>query len=142
MGNEATSMKIAVAGLWHLGSVTAACLAEGGHDVIGYDSHAETIAKLQLGQAPLFEPRLDDLIAKGQESGKLKFTTELQDLSQADILWVTFDTPVDDNDIADVQFVTQEIIKTFSHLKNNALVIISSQVPVGTTRQLIQHCNY
>ena len=48
-------MKIAVVGLWHLGSVTAACVANAGHDVIAYDPDKETMAQLQLGKAPIFE---------------------------------------------------------------------------------------
>ena len=57
-------MKIAVAGLWHLGSVTAACLAHANHDVIGYDADPETIEKLQQGKPPLFEPGLEDMVQK------------------------------------------------------------------------------
>ena len=58
-------MKIAVAGLWHLGCVTAACLAKGGHDVIAYDPSQKHCHQLQIGHAPIFEPGLDDLIAEG-----------------------------------------------------------------------------
>jgi UDPglucose 6-dehydrogenase len=133
-------MKVAVTGLWHLGCVTAACLAKAGHDVLAYDPNHETIVELQQGKAPLYEPHLDDLIAQHITSKKLIFSANLDDLSQAEIVWVTFDTPVDDNDIADVAFVTHEIKKTFSHLKKNALVLLSSQIPVGTTRQLQEHC--
>jgi UDPglucose 6-dehydrogenase len=109
-------MKIAVVGLWHLGSVTAACLANAGHQVIGYDPDQITITKLQQGQAPIFEPGLNELIAKNLASQQLTFSADLTALSQAEIIWVTFDTPVDDNDIADVEFVTREIEKTFPHL--------------------------
>lgn len=133
-------MKIAVTGLWHLGCVTAACLAEAGHDVLAYDPNHEIIAQLQLGKVPLYEPHLDDLITKNSATQKLIFSARIEDLSQAEIIWVTFDTPVDDNDIADVDYVIQEIKKTFLHLKKNALILLSSQIPVGTTRQLQQYC--
>lgn len=132
-------MKTAVLGLWHLGCVTAACLATH-HDVIAYDPQADTIANLQAGKTPLFEPGLDDLLAQGVKKGNLHFTANLQDIAQAEIIWVTFDTPVDDHDVADVAYVTQEIEKIFPHLQNHALVIISSQIPVGTTRKLQQAC--
>jgi UDPglucose 6-dehydrogenase len=133
-------MKIAVAGLWHLGSVTAACLAQAGHDVIGYDADHATIQSLNQNKAPVFEPGLDELIASVQAAGKLSFSSECQALKQADIVWVTFDTPVDDNDIADVAAVTGKVEEFFPYLKNNTLILISSQLPVGTTHKLMIQC--
>lgn len=129
-------MKIAVAGLFHLGCVTAACLAESGHEVVAYDSSSEIISKLRQNQAPIFEPGLNELIAKN----KIHFTYERQDLSQADLIWVTYDTPVDDQDIADVESVMQEVCAIFPYVKTNAIVLISSQLPVGTTRKLQEQC--
>lgn len=128
-------MKVAVVGLWHLGCVTAACLANAGHHVIAYDPNAETIAKLQQGKTPIFEPGLDNLLA----NGKLHYTAQTSDLSAAEMIWVTFDTPVDEHDVADVDAVMHEIIALFPHLQRDALMIISSQLPVGTTRKLLQH---
>lgn len=133
-------MKTAVVGLFHLGCVTAACLAKGNHDVAAYDPDHAITAKLQQGQAPIFEPGLDDLLAAGKNSNKLHYSSNPSDLSQAEIIWVTFDTPVDDNDVADVEFVTTAVKNIFPHLQNNALVIISSQIPVGTTRKLVDYC--
>lgn len=132
-------MKIGVAGLWHLGTVTATCLANAGHQVIGYDPSAETIADLKNGKAPLFEPGLNNLLVKNAHN--LSFTTQLNDLKHAEMVWVTFDTPVDDNDVADVEFVTHQVEALFPHLQHNCLVIISSQIPVGTTRKLQTFCH-
>lgn len=134
-------MKVAIAGLWHLGSVTAACLAQAGHEVIAYDPDRATIQSLQQNKAPVFEQGLDELIASGQSSSRLAFSFEPQAVGQAEVLWVTFDTPVDDNDIADVAAVTDKVEQLFPCLKNNALVLMSSQVPVGTTRALIAKCD-
>ena len=129
-------MKIAVAGLWHLGSVTAACLANAGHTIIAYDPDPETINQLQQNQAPIFEPGLSDLLS----TQTIDFTSDLHHLTPADIVWITFDTPVDDHDIADVEQVRQAIIHIFPYLQKNTLVLISSQLPVGSTRQLQQLC--
>jgi len=134
-------MRISVAGLWHLGSVTAACLAKAGHDVIAYDPDKDTIGKLKQGKPPIFEPGLEDIIGKSITDGKLHFTASPADLSSSEILWVTFDTPVDNNDVADVNFVLRETEKLFSHLADKALIIISSQVPVGTTQQMKERCD-
>lgn len=133
-------MKTAVVGLWHLGCVTAACLADAGHEVLAYDPSQETISQLQQGQSPIFEPGLDTLLTKAKNHGNLRFSSDLSDLAHAEIVWITFDTPVDDNDIANIECVTQEIEKIFPHLQPHTLVLISSQIPVGSTRKLQTHC--
>ena len=131
-------MKVAVVGLWHLGAVTAACLAEGGHDVIAYDPVAETVAQLQAGKPPIFEPGLEELLNQGVAKGKLRYTDDTSTLSAAEIVWVTYDTPVDHNDIADVAYVVDQITQLMPQLAVNALIIISSQLPVGTAQVLQQ----
>lgn len=131
-------MKIAVVGLWHLGSVTAACLAGAGYEVLAYDANAETIAQLQKGQPPIFEPGLQELTAAGIKSAKLQFSAQLADIANAEIVWITVDTPVDDNDKADTEFVIKQVAATFPYLNNDTLVLISSQMPVGTTQHLQQ----
>ncbi len=136
-------MKIAVIGLWHLGCVTAACLAKAGHDVVGYDNNAEIIQQLKIGKAPLFEPGLDGLILTMQQQRKLKFNMDANHITDADIVWVTFDTPVDQDDRADTLWVEAEIKKLFPYLKNDGVMIISSQLPVGTIDKLhkeFTHC--
>lgn len=130
-------MHICVLGLWHLGTVTAACLARAGHQVTGLDSDAARVATLAAGQPPLFEPGLEDLVKAGLSAGRLSFTTDIAGaVRAADVLWVAFDTPVDDDDEADVESVVRGAAVTFPHLRDGALVIVSSQVPVGTTGRL------
>jgi len=132
-------MRVVVYGLWHLGCVTAACLARAGHQVAGLDPDARVIADLQRGQPPLQEPGLAELLAAGLASKHLSFHTEpAAALEQADILWVTFDTPVNEQDEAEVAFVHTRLEEAASALKPGTLVLISSQVPVGFTRAL-QH---
>ena len=130
-------MKICVEGLWHLGSVTAACLASLEHDVIGLDNDQAVIDGLNQGKAPLFEPGLDELIQAGQSKGCLRFTSNVMDaVREADVLWVTFDTPVDDDDQADIDFVMNQIKTALLHLVDGTVVLISSQLPVGSIRKL------
>src|SRR5947207_1451683 len=125
-------MHIAVFGLWHLGSVTAACLAEAGHDVIGLDFDSDVVEGLASGKAPLHEPGLDDLLAAGLASGKLRFTSETAAaLRDADVLWVAFDTPVDDQDEADVGFVRERLERGAGAIRPGTIVLVSSQVPAG-----------
>lgn len=133
-------MKIGVVGLWHLGCVTAACLAEAGYEVVAYDPNVELISQLQQRKTPIFEPGLDALLATGREAQHLIFTTDKTALAKAEIVWVAFDTPVDDHDVADVSFVMNAVIDIFAYLNDHATVLISSQLPVGTTRKLQNIC--
>jgi UDPglucose 6-dehydrogenase len=127
---------IAVLGLWHLGCVTAACCAKH-FQVTGLDFDQSVIAKLNSGRAPLLEPGLDELISAGIASKKLSFTTNPKvACTNADILWVCYDTPVNDDDESDVEFVLVNLRKALGELAKNALVLISSQLPVGTCAKL------
>lgn len=129
-------MKITVAGLWHLGCVTSACCARI-FDVTGLDEDRAAIQHLNTGKAPLFEPGLDDLISQGISAGRLRFTTDpVEACASAAVLWITYDTPVDENDEADVEFVLERVRRCISHLPTGAVVLISSQLPVGTCRKL------
>jgi UDPglucose 6-dehydrogenase len=129
-------MKVVVAGLWHLGCVTAACCAEH-FKVIGLDFAPEIITNLSEGHAPIFEPGLDELIQRGLASQRLAFTSdEKEALGQAEVLWVCYDTPVDDNDASDVEFVLANIERCVAVLPAHAVVLISSQLPAGTCRSL------
>ena len=129
-------MKVCVLGLWHLGSVTAACLASVGHDVTGLDSNSGIVEKLQKAEPPVSEPGLDGLIREGINAGQLRFTSDAKiAISSAEVLWVTYDTPVDENDQADVEFVFEEVLKLLSFLSIETTVLVSSQLPVGSIRR-------
>jgi UDPglucose 6-dehydrogenase len=130
-------MKVCVVGLWHLGTVTAACLASAGNEVVGLDFDPENVQKLQGGQPPIFEPGLEELIRQGLSMGHLSFSEDIgKAVHGAEVVWVAFDTPVDDEDRANVEFVVGRVTQLFPWLEMNALVLISSQLPVGTTRRL------
>lgn len=129
-------MNVTVLGLWHLGTVTAACCAKH-FDVIGLDFDAANVANLNSGKAPLLEPGLNELLTSGIAAKRLSFTTDPKvGCAKADVLWVTYDTPVNDNDESDVPFVLNHLGRALEHLPKGALVLISSQLPVGTCAQL------
>lgn len=130
-------MNVCVVGLWHLGTVTAACLAGGGHNIIGFDFDTHTVAQLQQGEPPIAEPGLAALVQRGLADGQLRFTTDhATALADVEIVWIAYDTPVDDDDRADVGFVMDQVRQLFPHLPAGALVLISAQLPVGSTRAL------
>lgn len=125
-------MNITVLGLWHLGSVTAACCARH-FDVTGLDFDDAVVGNLQQGRAPLAEPGLNELLAAGLAKQSLRFTTDARAAcARADVLWVCYDTPVNDGDESDVAFVLERARRALPHLPVGALVLISSQLPVGS----------
>jgi UDPglucose 6-dehydrogenase len=125
-------MKIVVLGLWHLGCVTAACCARH-FQVVGLDDDEPVVAGLHAGKAPLFEPGLNELIASGLVSRQLAFSTDpAAACAGADILWCCYDTPVNENDESDIDFVLSRLRRALSALPTGALVLISSQLPVGS----------
>jgi UDPglucose 6-dehydrogenase len=130
-------MKVCVLGLWHLGTVTAACLASGGHQVTGLDFDETVITNLKNGKPPLFEPGLEDLVNIGLASGTLDFsTTPVDAVHDVQVIWVTYDTPVDEDDNADVDYVVERVSRLFPYLEAGQEVLISSQLPVGTSKRL------
>ncbi|HXI52214.1 MAG TPA: nucleotide sugar dehydrogenase [Candidatus Saccharimonadales bacterium] len=129
-------MRICVLGLWHLGSVTAACCARH-FQVTGLDAGPQAVAGLREGRAPLFEPGLNELLHEGLASGRLRFTSDPSEAcSGADVLWLCIDTPVNERDESDVDFVLDGLRRCLAHLPPKALVVVSSQLPVGTCRAL------
>ena len=136
MASGEAVMKIGVVGLWHLGAVTAACLAAAGYSVIGFDHNPETISGLKKGQLPVFEPRLKELIQRGMEANRLCFSSNPQDLNGVEIIWIAYDTPVDEMDRADVEFVVERATAIFPFVGLGSLILISSQLPAGSTRRL------
>ena len=129
---------IGVLGLWHLGSVTAACLAEAGYDVLAVDPDKAVIDGLIDGRPPISEPGLSELLAEC--APRLRFSADPQALAEANAAWVTFDTPVDDDDNADVESVFEHAVPMLAALPEEALVIVSSQLPVGSAAQLQARC--
>jgi UDPglucose 6-dehydrogenase len=129
-------MNITVYGLWHLGCVTAACTAAAGNQVVGLDPDGTVIAKLQQGKPPISEPGLTELIAEQTVASRLSFTTDAKAaLAESDVVWVTFDTPVNDRDEADVEFVAKRLADIALFIRPGTILLISSQVPVGFTRR-------
>lgn len=130
-------MKVCVAGLWHLGCVMAACFAKSGHSVAGWDPDPATVAGLKNGKAPVSEPGLDDLVRAGIEASRLSFTCSPGDaVADAEVIAIAFDTPVDKNDVADVDFVVNQVCRLMECVPDKCLFLVSSQCPVGTVARL------
>lgn len=125
-------MKIGVAGLWHLGVMYAVGLAELGHDVIAYDPNPISISDFKNGQLLVFEPGLQEMLVKNSENGNLNFTDQCIDFQEIELLVLAYDTPVDEEDNADVEFVIAEFERIIENLSSDVHILVSSQLPVGT----------
>src|SRR5439155_1994558 len=103
----------------------------------GLDFDPAIVTQLAGGKAPILEPGLDELLATGLAAQRLRFSSAPKTAcAGADLLWLTADTPVNDNDESDVNSVLQTLRRCLPHLPKDALVLISSQLPAGTCRSL------
>jgi len=130
------SLSIVVVGLWHLGTVTAACCARH-FRVAGLDDDTANIARLSEGKAPLFESGLNELLAAGLQSKRLSFTTDpASACAEADVVWLCADTPVNEDDESEVDAVLAQLRCALASTAPGTLVLISAQLPVGTCAAL------
>jgi UDPglucose 6-dehydrogenase len=129
---------VGILGMSHLGCVTAACFAKLGHKVIGYDNDAKVIADLRQCKPPIFEPGLEETIRAAAGQDMIGFTTDIASaVSKANFAYVALDTPVDGEDKADIRPVEILFDKMLHYLSGGAIVLLSSQVPIGTSRGLL-----
>jgi len=133
-------MKIAVVGTGYVGLVSGVCFSDFGHKVVCVDRDAEKVTRLMAGEVPIYEPGLDELIAKNSEAGRLSFTTELADaLDGANAAFIAVGTPTRRGDgHADLTYV-MAVAEQIARTATGYLVIVTkSTVPVGTNRKVKQ----
>src|SRR3984957_16395185 len=133
-------MRISVIGTGYLGAVHAACMADIGHDVIGVDTDAQKIAALQDGHAPFFEPGLEEILVRAVGSGKLRFSTSLQEAAEfGDAHFICVGTPqLPGGTGADLSHIESVVDGLAPYLTRDCLVIGKSTVPVGTAARLAE----
>jgi UDPglucose 6-dehydrogenase len=132
-------MKIAVIGTGYVGLVSGACFAEFGHEVTCIDKDAHKIAVLQSGEIPIYEPGLEALVHKNFKAGRLIFTTDLTPgVPEAQVVFIAVGTPASrrGDGYADLTYVFEAARELAVHLKDFAVVVNKSTVPVGTARQV------
>ncbi|MFD4908997.1 UDP-glucose dehydrogenase family protein [Kitasatospora purpeofusca] len=133
-------MKISVIGTGYLGATHAAAMAELGHEVLGIDTDTHKVEALNKGQAPFVERGLDDLLAKHTTAGTLRFTASLAEAADfADVHFLGIGTPQQDGSGAyDLSHLQAAVRRLAPRLRDHALIVGKSTVPVGTTAQLRQ----
>jgi UDPglucose 6-dehydrogenase len=108
-----------------------------GFTVVGVDTDPEKVALLQSGKLPFYEPGLDTLLEQEMKTGRLSFTTDFSAVKDADVHFVCVGTPQSKNGLAaDLTYVKSAVAAIAPHLKDGALVVGKSTVPVGTAQGL------
>jgi UDPglucose 6-dehydrogenase len=130
--------RISVIGTGYLGATHAACMAELGFEVLAVDNDPDKISLLSRGVVPFSEPELDDLVARHVASGRLRFTTDLQEAAElADVHFVCVGTPQSRDGLAADVSAVYDVTRRLAELSTrDCLIVGKSTVPVGTTEQL------
>ncbi len=134
-------MKISVFGLGYVGSVSAACFAADGHDVVGVDVNAEKVAIVNSGRSPVVEPGLDALIGRGVSAGRLRATTDAGDaVAATDVSLICVGTPSGRNGSLNLSYlerVAGEIGEAIGRKPDYHVVVVRSTVLPGTTHERV-----
>ena len=126
-------MNITIYGSGYVGLITATCLADVGNDVVCMDIDAQKIDQLNQGTIPIYEPGLEAMVKENQESGRLNFTTNMQEAVEHGLFqFIAVGTPPDEDGSADLQYVLAVASAIADHIKDYRIIVNKSTVPVGT----------
>lgn len=131
-------MHLTVFGLGYLGLTHAACMAEAGHEVLGVDIAPARVAQLQAARVPFYEPGLAELVARGVESGRLRFSCDYRQAAEfAQLHFIAVGTPERaDSPAADTSAVEAVVDQLAPLLRGKHVLVGKSTVPVGTAARL------
>jgi UDPglucose 6-dehydrogenase len=131
------TLKLSVIGCGYLGATHAACMSSLGFEVVGIDTDQSKVALLSSGDLPFYEPGLDTLLVQEIKTGRLTFTTDFAAVADADVHFICVGTPQSKDGLAaDLTYVRSSVAAIAPHLKEGALVVGKSTVPVGTAQAL------
>lgn len=133
-------MNICMIGAGYVGLVSAACFSEFGWKVACIDTDEARVASLQRGEVPIYEPGLEDLLARNIAAERITFSSELGPaVAAADLIFLAVGTPMRRGDgYADLSYVYAAVEEVAPHLDGFAVIATKSTVPVGTSRQIEQ----
>jgi len=131
-------MRIAMIGTGYVGLVSGACFSEFGTQVLCVDRDSNKIDRLHNGEIPIFEPGLEDLVARNVDAGRLTFTKDLAGaLSGVEAVFIAVGTPARRGDgHADLTFVFDAAREVARAADDGTVIVTKSTVPVGTGRQI------
>ncbi len=126
-------MRITIFGSGYVGLVTGACLAEAGNHVVCVDVDPRKVEMLGRGEVPIHEPGLDEIIARNQAKGRLRFTLDAAEgVAHGLFQMIAVGTPPDEDGSADLKHVLAVARTIATHMSDYKVVITKSTVPTGT----------
>ncbi|OGP91149.1 MAG: UDP-glucose 6-dehydrogenase [Deltaproteobacteria bacterium RBG_16_47_11] len=130
-------MNICVIGTGYVGLVTGACLAEFGMNLICMDKDVQKIDLLKQGKMTIYEPGLENLVAKSMKEGRIRFSSSIEEgIKSSLVIFIAVGTPPREDDSADLRYV-EEVAKEIAHwMDGYKVIVMKSTVPVGTARWL------
>ena len=132
-------MRVSVIGVGHVGLVTAGCMAELGHDVVGMDDDATKVALLRAGTVPFHEPGLQELVDRVAAAGRLTFTTRTAEaVRHAEVVFICVGTPRKEDGSPNLVYVQQAAASVAEHAQGPVVVAEKSTVPVRTGERIRQ----
>ena len=127
-------MKITVVGTGYVGLVSGACMAEVGNDVLCVDVDANKIRILDEGGIPIYEPGLQEMVARNRKAGRLAFTTDIErGVDYGTVQFIAVGTPPGEDGSADLKHVSAAAGNIGRHMREYRVVVDKSTVPVGTS---------
>jgi UDPglucose 6-dehydrogenase len=130
-------MHVAVIGSGYVGLVTGACFAEFGVDVTCVDVDEAKIARLSEGIVPIYEPGLEQLVAKNMQAGRLQFTTDLKAaVERSLVIFLAVGTPPREDGSADLNYIEAAARSVAECMNDYKVIVTKSTVPVGTGKRL------
>lgn len=130
-------MKIAVVGTGYVGLVTGTCFAETGNSVTCIDIDEDKVVGLRKGKMPIYEPGLDTIFDRNTKEGRLSFTTNLKEgIEGAEVIFLALPTPPGEDGSADLKYILGVAKDLGPILKQYAVIIDKSTVPVGTAEKV------
>jgi UDPglucose 6-dehydrogenase len=130
-------MKIAVVGTGYVGLVTGTCFAEVGIDVTCIDIDQKKIDNLHNGILPIYEPGLEEMVARNVRAGRLHFSTSLaESIKGADVAFIAVGTPPGEDGSADLKYVLAVARGIGENIDGYCVVVTKSTVPVGTAAKV------
>lgn len=130
-------MNITIIGTGYVGLASGVSFAEVGHRVVCVDNDREKVAKMQQGQAPMYEPQLDSYFTRNIKANRLRFTTSLEEgIQHAEVIFLALPTPEDADGSADMSYVMSVAGEIGKQLTRYTVIVNKSTVPVGTAEKV------
>src|SRR5437016_6843105 len=132
-------MKLTIIGTGYVGLVTGTCFAEVGHQVICVDKDEAKVKQLQGGGMPIYEPGLEELVARNVAAKQLRFTHSTPDgVENSDVIFIAVPTPPMPDGSVDLSFIESVAREIASAMTSYKIIVDKSTVPVKTGQQVAE----